>query len=61
VHRDDPFLSLIPREIPRVASTLHEHQLDHAEAYKRLGYRMSGGFYHYRIIAIDSLHKIMGR
>ena len=50
IHRDDPFLSLIPSEIPRVAFTLQEHHLDHAEAYKRLGFRVSGGFYYYRII-----------
>ena len=50
IHRDDPFLSLIPSEIPRVAFTLQEHHLDHAETYKRLGFRVSGGFYYYRII-----------
>ena len=42
VHPDDPFLSLIPCEIPRLASLLQQCEQNHLEAYKRLGLRVSG-------------------
>ena len=42
VHPDDPFLSLIPCEIPRLASVLQQCQQNHLEAYKRLGLSVSG-------------------
>ena len=42
VHPDDPFLSLIPCEIPRLASVLQQCQQNHLEAYKRSGLPISG-------------------
>jgi hypothetical protein len=41
VHPDDPFLSLIPCEIPRLASVLQQCQHNHLEAYKRSGLPIS--------------------
>jgi hypothetical protein len=42
VHPDDPFLSLIPCEIPRLASVLQQCQHNHLEAYQRSGLPISG-------------------
>ena len=42
VHRDDPFLSLVPSEVARVASALRDHAHDHLEAYRHLGFSLSG-------------------
>ena len=42
VHPDDPFLSLIPCEIPRLASVLQQCQHNHLEAYKCSGLPISG-------------------
>lgn len=45
VHPDDPFLSLIPCEIPRLASVLQQCQHNHLEAYKRSGLPISGAIH----------------
>ena len=42
VHRDDPFLSLVPCEVARVALALQDHQHNHLETYRHLGLRLSG-------------------
>ena len=42
VHPDDPFLWLIPCEIPPLSSVLQHCQHNHLEAYKRLGLSVSG-------------------
>ena len=42
VHRDDPFLCLVPCEIAHVAVALQDHQYNHLETYRQLGFRVSG-------------------
>lgn len=42
VHRDDPFLSLVPSEVARVASALRDHKHNHLETYRHLGFSLSG-------------------
>jgi len=42
VHRDDPFLCLVPCEIAHVVAALQEHQYNHLETYRHLGFRVSG-------------------
>jgi hypothetical protein len=41
VHRDDPFLCLVPCEIAHVAAALQDHQYNHLETYRQLGFRVS--------------------
>ncbi|KAI8100265.1 hypothetical protein M9435_006750 [Picochlorum sp. BPE23] len=41
VHRDDPFLCLVPCEIAHVAVALQDHQYNHLETYRQLGFRVS--------------------
>ncbi|KAI8114650.1 hypothetical protein M9434_002770 [Picochlorum sp. BPE23] len=41
VHRDDPFLRLVPCEIAHVAAALQEHQYNHLETYRHLGFYVS--------------------
>jgi hypothetical protein len=45
VHRDDPFLCLVPCEIAHVAAALQDHQYNHLETYRQLGFRVSGAYY----------------
>jgi hypothetical protein len=42
VHRDDPFLCLVPCEIAHVAAALQDHQYNHLETYRHLGFCVSG-------------------
>ena len=42
VHRDDPFLCLVPCEIAHVAAVLQGHQYNHLETYRHLGFYVSG-------------------
>ena len=42
VHRDDPFLCLVPCEIARVAAALQDHQFNHLDTYRHLGFCVSG-------------------
>ena len=42
VHRDDPFLCLVPCEIAHVAAALQEHQYNHLGTYRHLGFYVSG-------------------
>lgn len=42
VHEDDPFLSLIPCEIPRVVACLEKTNFDHLQAYQQLGFHVTG-------------------
>ena len=42
VHRDNPFLCLVPCEIAHVAVALQDHQYNHLETYRQLGFRVSG-------------------
>ena len=42
VHRDDPFLCLVPCEIAQVVAALQDHQYNHLETYRQLGFRVSG-------------------
>jgi len=42
VHEDDPFLSLISCEIPRVVACLEKTSFDHLQAYQQLGFLITG-------------------
>ena len=42
VHRDDPFLCLVPCEIAHVVAALQDHQYNHLETYRHLGFCVSG-------------------
>jgi hypothetical protein len=42
VHRDDPFLCLVPCEIAQLAAALQDHQYNHLETYRHLGFCVSG-------------------
>jgi len=41
VHRDDPFLCLVPCEIAQLAAALQDHQYNHLETYRHLGFCVS--------------------
>jgi hypothetical protein len=42
VHRDDPFLCLVPCEIAHVVVALQDHQYNHLETYRQLRFHASG-------------------
>lgn len=42
VHRDDPFLCLVPCEIAQVAAALQDHQFNHLKTFRHLGFCVSG-------------------